>query len=199
MSRRLRLLPARQVQNLPREHRAWVAALELHLLGRFQQNTYDPLDDGGEIFLTDGYVKGLLEAVGAPRVGEKAAAEAIAWWQRVGLLEDTGKTKRPKASPQRAAAREHFGSGTRTEGGRDAQPSTQRSYWWRVFRVVPIARVIEAYREMQGAYARLRGVPQLPASLSALLRRQGLIPRRRSPHEFSQGSVQWVFANSGPP
>ena len=196
---RLRLLPARQLQALSREHRAWVKALELHLLRRFRQNIHDPLDGGDEIFLTVGYVQGLLRDVEAPRKGEKAAAEAILWWQHVGLLEDTGKTKKPKASPSRAAAREHFGSSPRVEGGRDAQPSTLRSYWWRVFRVVPITRVLEAFKKMQGAYGRFQEVPQLPASLSAFLERQGLIPRRRQRQSFSPGSVQWVFAHSGPP
>lgn len=89
-------------------------------------------------------------------MGEKAAAEAIAWWQHVGLIEDTGKTKKPNASPSRAAAREHFGKGVRIEGGRDAQTSTFRSYWWRVYKVVPIARVIGAFRKMQSAYGRFR-------------------------------------------
>jgi hypothetical protein len=199
MARRLQLLPARQVQALLREHRAWVAALELHLKRRFQQNIHDPLDGGDEIFLTVRYVQGLLQDVGAPRMGGKAAAEAIAWWVSFGLLEDTGKTKKPKVSASRAAAREHFGKGSRTEGGRDAQSSTLRSYWWRVFKVLPITHVLEAYRQMQGAYGRFQEVPQLPASLSAFLERQGLIPRRRAPSSFSLGSVQWAFAYSGPP
>jgi hypothetical protein len=196
---RLHILPARQVQALSPEHRAWVKAFELHLERRFQQNIHEPLDDGDKVFLTDGYVKGLLEAVGAPRKGEKAASEAIAWWQEAGILEDTGETKKPKASPSRAAAREHFGRGTPTEGGRDAQPSTLRSYWWRVYRVVPISSVLRAYKKMQGAYGRFQEVPQLPASLSARLERQGLIPRSRQRHNFSPGSVQWAFAHSGPP
>jgi hypothetical protein len=196
---RLRLLPPERYPMLSREQRAWVKALELHLLRRFQQNVHEPLDNDGEIFLTVSHVQRLLRAVKAPRVGEKAAAEAIAWWQHVGLLEDTGKTKKPKASPSRAAAREHFGKGSRTEGGRDAQPSTLRSYWWRVFRVVPVSRAPEAFKKMQGAYGRFHEVPQLPASLSALLERQGLIPRRRQRQSFSPGSVQWAFAHSGPP
>jgi hypothetical protein len=199
MARQLKLLPPERYPMLSIEERAWVKALELHLLRRFQQNTHEPLDGGDGIFRTVSYVKGLLESVGAPRKGEKAAAEAIAWWQRAGLLEDTGKTKEPKASLSRTAAREHFGKGSRAEGGRDAQPSTFRSYWWRLYRVVPIAMTLEAYRKMQGAYGRFQGVPQLPASLSAVLERQGLISRRRPPHEFSEGSVQWAFAHSGPP
>jgi hypothetical protein len=196
---RLRLLPARQLQALSREHRAWAKALELHLLRRFQQKRYEPLDSGDEIFLTVGYVQRLLRDVEAPRKGEKAAAEALAWLVSFGLLEDTGKTKKPKASPSRAAAREHFGKSSGTEGGRDAQPSTLHSYWWRVFKVVAISRVLAAYEQMQGAYGRFQEVPQLPASLSALLERQGLIPRRRAPGSFSLGSVQWAFAHSGPP
>jgi hypothetical protein len=44
-----------------------------------------------------------------------------------------------------------------------------------------------------------RSAPRRVASLSAFLRRQGLIfgPRRRS--RPNPGSVQWVFAHSGPP
>jgi hypothetical protein len=90
MSRRLRLFPARQVQNLPREHRAWVAALELHLLRRFQQNTYDPLDDGGEIFLTVSHVQRLLKAVGAPRVGENVV-ELLPKQNRVWVANGNGQ------------------------------------------------------------------------------------------------------------
>jgi hypothetical protein len=175
-------------------------ALELHLLWRFEQDRHAPLDDGGETFLTVAHVQRLLRATGARRQGEKAAAEAIRWWQDFGLIVDTGKVKKPRAKRERIAAREHFGQGRRpAEGGRDAQPSNLRSYWWRVFAIVPIARVLTAYARMQGAYGRFGDVPQFPASLSAFLRRQGLIPGPRRRRTVRPGSVQWVFLNSGPP
>jgi hypothetical protein len=80
-----------------------------------------------------------------------------------------------------------------------AQPSSSRSFWWRVFVVVPIARVLRAYEQMEGAYGRFVDVPQLPASLSAFLRRQRLIPGPQRRRTCRPGSVQWAFANSGPP
>jgi hypothetical protein len=184
-------------------------ALELHLVSRFQQNRHAPLDDDGETFLTVGYVQTLLRGVNARRRGEKAAAEAIEWWQAFGLIADTGKVKKPRMRPERLAARAHFGKtpaneqsdrhAPHEEGGRDAQPSNSRSYWWRVFAIVPIARVLAAYARMQGAYGRLEDVPQLSASLSAFLRRQGLIPGPSRRRTVSERSVQWVFAHSGPP
>jgi hypothetical protein len=191
------LMPKESYRALSDEQRAWVRALELHLRWRFEQNRHAPLDSGGETFLTVSHVQKLLRCVGAPRRGE---AEAIAWWQDVDLIQDTGKMKKPELNPSRLAAREHFGQGTvRSEGGRDAQPSSSRSYWWRVFVIVPIARVLAAYARMQGAYGRFGDVPHDSASLSAFLRRQGLIPCSRPRRTVRPGSVQWVFAHSGPP
>jgi hypothetical protein len=66
------------------------------------------------------------------------------------------------------------------EGGRDAQPSTLRSFWWWIYRVVPLSEVLRVHEAMQGAYARLLEVPQHLASLSAWAKRQGLISRRRT-------------------
>ena len=164
--------------------------------------------------------------VGARRQGEKAAREAINYLRTSGVLEDTGEVKKPRQRPNRVAARQKFG---RTEkvfngvgdfelggeeggevhnavvdfgsglGGRDAQPSPSRSYWWRVFRVVPLSRVLRAYGAMQGAYAYISELPQRLASLSAWAERQGLISRRRGRRGARLGSVQYVFARSGPP
>jgi hypothetical protein len=64
------------------------------------------------------------------------------------------------------------------------------SYWWRVFEVVPITRA-----SWWGAYPHRSGSPSV-ASLRRFLKRQGLVRPRRHPRP---GSVQWVFAHSGPP
>jgi hypothetical protein len=148
------------------------------------------------------YMQGLLRSVGARRSGEKAAAQAIRWLCSSGILEDTGEVKKPRRSQNRMAAREKFGGSERLgagEGGRDAQPSSARSYWWRVFLIVPLAAVLKAYAATQGAYARCMDVPQALASLSAWAKRQGLISRRRGRKAARDGSVQYVFAHSGPP
>ena len=189
------LMSKEQFTALSTEEKKWAKALELHLRRRFQQSAHQPLDDGCEVFLTVGYVQRLLRAVDAPQKGEHAARECLAWWQSAGLLRDTGKTKKPGLSPSSIAAREKFGT-PRTDGGRDAQPSSLRSYWWRVFEVVPIAQVVKKTR---GAYAHFWEVPQGLASLSAFLRRQGLIQGPRQRRTYSEGSVQWAFANTGPP
>lgn len=98
------------------------------------------------------------------------------------------------------AAREKFGQGEGSgEGGRDAQPSLEHSYWWRVFRVVPLSAVLRVYGAMQGAYARFSEVPQALACLSAWAKCQGLISRRRGRPGARPGSVQYAFRHSGPP
>jgi hypothetical protein len=71
------------------------------------------------------------------------------------------------------------------------QPRNLRhSYWWRVFEVIPITHV-----SWRGAYPHRSASPSV-ASLRRFLVRQGLVRRRR---KATPGSVQWVFANSGPP
>jgi hypothetical protein len=71
------------------------------------------------------------------------------------------------------------------------QPRNLRhSYWWRVFEVVPIRRA-----SWCGAYPHRSASPSV-ASLRRFLKRQGLV---RRPSHALQGSVQWVFAHSGPP
>jgi hypothetical protein len=178
---------------------AWERAARRHLRWRFQQDRFEALELEEETFLTVRHVQRLLRAVGAPRKGEKAAREALRWWQEIGIFADTGKVKKPRVSASRLAAGERFGRGTQPEGGRDAQPSVHHAYWWRVYRVVPIARVLRARRRLCSAYGILADLPQHEASLSAFLACQGLIYRRKRPSEFSKGSVQWVFAHTGPP
>lgn len=151
----------------------------------------------------------LLWNVGAHCSGEKAAVGALRWLCSNGILENmydpltrTGEVKKPRRRPSRAAAREKFQRGEdseRGEGGRDAQPSPARSYWWPVYRVVPLSAVLRVHEALQGAYAHFVEPPQALASLSAWAVRQGLISRRRGRRGALRGSVQWAFANSGPP
>jgi hypothetical protein len=179
-----------------------VNALALHLLRRLEQDEFEPFEDDGRTFLTVGHMQRLLRAVGARCSGEKAAAQAIRWLCSTGIIEDTGEVKKPRQRPNRIAAREKFGrvEDARTgEGGKDAQPSLEHSYWWRVFRVVPLSAVLLAYKATQGAYARFSEVPQHLASLSAWAKRQGLISRRGGRTGAREGSVQYAFLHSGPP
>jgi hypothetical protein len=74
-----------------------------------------------------------------------------------------------------------------------------RSYWWRIYRVVPLSAVLRVYTSMQGAYALLLEVPQDLASLSAWAIRQGRISRRRGRRGARPGSVQYAFRHDGPP
>jgi hypothetical protein len=87
-------------------------------------------------------MKTLLGEIGAHKRGEKAAWRAIAFLCESGVLEDTGRVMKPKRSVQAVARAEKFqrmngkrGSSVATEGGRTAQPTRFRWYWWRVFRV----------------------------------------------------------------
>jgi len=182
------------------DERDRVNALARHLIVRFEQDRFEPLDEDGRTFLTTKHMQRLLCEVGARKKGERAAAEAISWLVASELLEDTGEVKLPHRRPERLAAREKFGHGEDSgTGGRDAQPSSLRSYWWRVFRVVPLSAALRICAAMRGAYARLGAVPQRLASLSAWADRQGLIPRPRRRRSARPGSVQWVYLHSGPP
>jgi len=182
-----------------------LVVLERQIRYRCEQREHEPLEQvGGRrdcIFLTAKRVQRLLGELRYRRRGEKFARTIIATLERLSAIEDTLQTKKPRRSAQRLAAAERFSSTPPAlTGGRDAQPSIFRSYWWRVFRVPAIARVLVSRRAL-GAYD--SGVvlrrPQALASLSALLRRQVPVTRRRAPSSFSKGSAQWVFANSGPP
>jgi hypothetical protein len=197
--RRIGLVPPNEWRELGEDDRAAVDALSLQLWLRARQAEHPAFEDGDCIFLTVRWMQGLLRAVGVKRAGEKAAAIAIARLEQLGLVVDTGRTKKPRRSAGYIARADKFQKRGEVahEGGKEAQPSPSRSYWWRVFLVPALARVRAAIP--QGAYWRLNDVPQHLASLSAFLRRQGLIsgPRRRL--RANPGSVQWAFANSGPP
>ena len=172
---------------LSRDEQDAVDALSWQIVWRCRQKRHPALEGEDCIFLTVRHVQRLLRAIGAKKTGEKAAAAAIATMQAKGWIEDTGRTKKPRR-----------GESSETEGGKDSQPDLQHAYWWRVFRVPAISQAIKALKP-SGAYWQPQGAPRRVASLSAFLKRQGLISRSKRRSRPNPGSVQWVFAHSGPP
>jgi hypothetical protein len=190
---------------LSERERAAVAALEHHLALRIESE-HEPLDidaDGYSVtFLTVKRMQRCLRATGKWR-GEHFARECLnEILPRLGLIEDTGEVKKPEITDeQKKLRRKHFGDGA-TSGGRDAQPSILHSYWWRMYRLPTLPRLIVSHFGVWLSDAdgqTLRSGRKRGAFLSALHRSQELqfAPRRRS--GFSPGSVQWAFAHSGPP
>jgi hypothetical protein len=145
------------------------------------------------------WMKTLLGEIGAHKRGEKAARRAIAFLCESGVLEDTGQVMKPKRSVQAVARAEKFqrmngkrGSSLATEGGRTAQPTRFRSYWWRVFRVSE--RVL---RRPVGEVCRRTSRDSRSLSAREVCQEEISEPRRRS--RPNPGSVQWAFLHSGPP
>jgi hypothetical protein len=200
LRRTVGLLPSDEWRGLNESEREAVDALRLHICLRGRQTEHPALEGEDCVFLTVRWVQALLRATGARRTGEKTAAAAISFLEERGLIVDTGRTKKPRRAAGSIARAEKFQKrgAIAHEGGKETQPSLHRCYWWRVFRVPALTEVRDAVRPL-GAYGRVQDLPQHLASLSAFLCRQGLIsvPRRRS--RPNPGSVQWVFAHSGPP
>jgi hypothetical protein len=121
-----------------------------------------------EVPWTVGHVQFWLRKTEARRQGRDYARQVLATLVRMELMRDTGTVLKPRRQPR----------------------NRLRSYWWRVFQVVPIVR-----SSWQGAYPHRSDAPSV-ASLCRFLRSQGLAPRSSW---SSRGSVQWVFAHSGPP
>jgi hypothetical protein len=212
--------PTRRILALVPEGRAWdelseteqlaLFLLERHIRFRVEQKQFEPLEvvDGQRagIFLTVSHVQRLLKELRYWKKGEKFAAEIINTLLALGAIEDTNRVKKPRRSEQDIAAAEKFQSRAEfqgdiaTEGGKDAQPSLLTSHWWRIFRVPALAAILHSLRPL-GAYSsgQLRTVPQKSACLSALLKSQGLIPKRKRRSRPNPGSVQWSFQHSGPP
>jgi hypothetical protein len=94
------------------DERIAVRCVDLHLRLRFGQSEYEPLEEiDGErcgIFWTVGYVQGLLRQLRYRKSGEKFAADVIEIVQRLGILEATGRVKRPYRDEQSIAAAEKF-------------------------------------------------------------------------------------------
>lgn len=201
-SGRTSLLPHHVTAALPPDSYWAVVALEHHLWRRWHRDELTGRDDppleeidegrGVGVFLTIAYTQTLLRAVGAPKTGEDYAAAILnTILPRLGLLERTSFVKKP------TVRREHPGE-QRERGGRHAQPGPARSYWWRIFRLPTLSRLLAP---RAGAYS--SGAPPTrprgSASLVGLLRCQGLVGRWRRPSEFGRGSVQEAWWATGPP
>ena len=98
----------------------------LHLHFREHQDEHPAYENGNETILTPKWMKGLLREVGARKRGEKAARRAIRFLIESGVIEDTGRTMKPKRSAQAIARAEKFQkrqgqrapSSAPTDGGR---------------------------------------------------------------------------------
>jgi hypothetical protein len=199
MSGRVSLLPRHETAALRPDERAAVEMLETHLWQRTRRahrahRALEVLPDGVGVFLTVAHVQRVLRQIDAPKTGEKFAAHVINdLLPRLGLIEDTGGVKKPRV---RTA---HPGQ-QREDGGRHAQPNAARSYWWRVFRLPTLDCM---FTPRTGAYPSAPGTPvgrpRISASLSALLRCQGLPARSRRWGQPSPGSPRAAFEATGPP
>ncbi len=124
---------------------------------------------------TIGYVQRWLKRTKARRQGRDYAREVLATLVAMELLRDTEEILTPRK-----------------------QPSRQRSYWWRVFEVVPVVRALSP--RWKGSYSRTpEPAPRVTGSLRGLLACQGLARRRSKRSKPQKGSVQWVFMHTGPP
>jgi hypothetical protein len=199
---RVSLLPRHEVEALSPDERYAVEALEHHLWLRHQRTALTGRDDpalevledgsGVGVFLTIGHVQTLLRRIGSPKTGEDYAAVTInKILPNLGLLAATPFVKKPRAR------RAHPGV-QRDSGGRHAQPGQASSYWWRIFRLPTLSRLVAP---RAGAYSTGTPLtrPRVSASLVGLLRRQGLVGRHRRPSDFGRGSVQQAFWATGPP
>ena len=202
------LVPSETWTTLDDDQKIAVRFLDWHLRSRFEQKEHTPLElvDGDPcgVFLTRRHVQRFLKQARYRKTGIRFAAEVIEHLIALDLLADTNEVKKPRRAANRIAAAAKFQKSepAQSEGGRDAQPSLEHSYWWRVFKVVPLELVVRAYTRARGAYSSgetFKRPPSWTASLCAFARRQGLIPPARERRSFNKGSVQWVFLNSGPP
>jgi hypothetical protein len=147
--------------SLTRDEQDAADALAWQIVWRCRQKHHPALEGDDCIFLTVRHVQRLLRAIGAAKTGEKAAAVALATMQAKGWIEDTGETKKPRRGERSIAKAARFQSQgeVELEGGKDSQPTLRRSYWWRIFRVPALSRVIKAIRP-QGAYGQRLDVPR---------------------------------------
>ena len=195
-------------KQLPDDDRDLARALAAHLDYRVTQQRHPALLGRDRTMLTVGWMRGRLRYVGARCKGWKAAARQLTRAQELGWIVDTGQVLKPGIPEERQAARAKFGN-ERTEGGRDAQPSLQRSRWWRIYSVPAITKALDARLPCTwtSAYPHpsdesdedFSERPQYTACLSAWLRSQGLIPKAAKRRSVRRGSIQWVYQNSGPP
>jgi hypothetical protein len=119
---------------------------------------------------TIGYVQRWLKRTKARRRGY--ARQVLATLTEIELLRDTDEVMTPRK-----------------------QPSRQRSYWWRVFEVVPVVRALSP--RWKGTYPR---TPEPSSRVTgSLCRSLGCQPPRRRRTKPCKGSIQWVFMHTGPP
>jgi hypothetical protein len=194
-------MPRHETEALPEDKRIAVVFLEWHLAQRGKRDdpTFERLADGGlGTFLTTGYVQAGLRAIDAPKTGKDFAAEIKnEILPRLGLLEPTGEVRKPRAE------KAHPGK-QRETGGRHAQPNELRSYWWPVFRLPTLERLLAGLSGRRGAYPSHPGhspheVGKSEASLFRLLRCQGLIWERRGGRGRPSGQIQRTHWATGPP
>jgi hypothetical protein len=205
MASRVSLQPRHVTNRLPEKQKAAVVALEHHLWLRHHRDnpSLETLDDGAVgVFLTLKHFQRCLRETGSRWKGRDFAAECLnTILPALGLIEDTGLTKKPKAKPSKATMIAHAAHGRTppTDGGRHAQTSPLRSFWWRVYRLPTLTRYVRGL----GAYASRREDAERrahgTASLFRLLRCQGLVSQRPKRKSFQPGSVQWQFQHYGPP
>jgi hypothetical protein len=154
---------------LPDDDRVAVEMLETHLYLRDQGPNAAveviPRGGGVGVFLTTRRVQKVLRLIGSHKTGKDYARSITREiLPRLGLLEDTGLTKKP---------------GPEGRGGRHFQPRGPDSYWWILYRLPALSRL------RVGAYPARSGHPQgktpwhtAVASLWRLVDRQGLIGGR---------------------
>ena len=178
-----------------------VLGFALHLHFREHQDEHPAYENGNETILTPKWMKGLLREMGARKRGEKAARRAIRFLIESGVIEDTGRTMKPKRSAQAIARAEKFQkrqgqrapSSAPTDGGRTAQPTRLHSYWWRVLRIAP--RVLP--RALAAVLGKAPARDQRSLSAREVCQEEISSPRRRS--RPNPGSVRWALSHSGPP
>lgn len=133
------------------------------------------LDRPGDVIETPwtlSYVQKWLRHTKARRRGRDYARQVLAKLVEMELLRDTDKVLTPTK-----------------------QPSRQRSFWWRVFEVVPVVRALSP--RWKGTYA---STPEPAPWVTGCLRRLlGCQVPRKQRTKPRKGSIQWVFAHSGPP
>jgi len=111
---------------------------------RFQQDEFEPLDEDGRTFLTDGWMQRRLRDVGARCKGEGGSGgDPLSLCERDSRGHERGKeaTAEPElAGSSREVRPWRIGFQSR---GRERRPTlVAHSYWWRVFRIVPLSAVL---------------------------------------------------------
>jgi hypothetical protein len=153
-------------------------AFDRHVQNRLTQRRHRPFDDD-RVFMTPKYIAALLRKMRYPLHGIHFGRRLRRLLIALGVIEETGQHLNPARQPK-------------------SHP--EKTFYWPLYRVPVLSSLLSEFRLLR-AYdsGHTPSVPKERLSLSSALRCQGLIPKRRPPSGFSEGSVQWVFAGSGPP